>query len=466
MASRQEQAPELPPKKKARRTLPPTPVPSPEKHEESPEEDEVEEPRGQIIAMTASNPPMQILRDASGQTVFKPFPKGHPLSAPVSRDRLKEEEEPAPKRPTTLAIPNPSSTKIVCAWEKGMEIVHLLMEKYKIDKTERNEFHFMPDQYMVFRKICNTWLSDDWKYCPLTFSSQKTFGTMMGRFLHHYVLLYSGISETSKSKWEPTGCAVWEHHCTDDDNELRCLHGLAMINKEHIVEMDVGSEAGQRALKENPGKAKVVQNRWGRSVVQLRNEDARACFHDAACSSNTFSNKSCGVFYTEGHKAKQAFKQIEAFMAAAYPYMTHGQKHVLMPVRCECNYLGDCVPRVGRQLCKVTPFSLSNIEDTGDVTDAVALASIKNPSLLVFQCANPMYRNARAVNQINCDFKISAPDVLQALQLTRQLWHDNFPEIPLPKFVIPEFKWLPKYQYKNTTLPASHLDVQLNPFDF
>ncbi|AEF59056.1 DNA-binding protein [Simian adenovirus 20] len=462
MASRQEQTPELPPKKKARRAVaPPTPVQSPERHEESAEEDEVEEPRGQIIAMTASNPPMQIIRDAAGNTTFKRFPKGHPFAEPVQREQVEVVE-----RPTSLPIANPNTTKIVCAWEKGMEIMHLLMEKYKIDKTERNEFHFMADQFPVFRKICNTWLSEEWKYVPLTFSSQKTFGSMMGRFLHHYVQLYSGVTEISNPKWEPTGCVVWEHHCTDDDGELRCLHGLTMIAKEHIIEMDVSSEAGQRALKETPSKAKVMQNRWGRNVVQIRNEDARSCVHDAACAANNFSSKSCGLFYTEGSKARQAFCQIEAFVAASYPYMKRGHKHLLMPVRCECNYLGDCVPRGGRQLCKITPFALTNVEDTGEVTDPVALASIKNPSLLVFQCANPVYRNTRAVNQINCDFKISAPDVLQALQLVRHLWHDNFPEIPLPKFVVPEFKWLSRYQYKNITLPAAHNDMQENPFDF
>ncbi|APG53806.1 DBP [simian adenovirus 55] len=482
MASRQVREPtpvaNEPPKKKAKRTpLPPTPIPSPDRVSDSGEEDEVEPQAGggRIMAMTFSNPPMQIVYDEAGNKHFKRLS----ASQLTALNRVEEEESgeeastsavqenKKPERPKTLAIKNPLNAPITSAWEKGMQLMHTLMEKYSIDKTERAEFHFLSHQYTVYRKICNSWLQDEHKYCPLTFTTNKTFGTMMGRFLHAFVNQYAGIVS---EKWEPTGCVVWEHRCTESDGELRCLHGLSMITKEQLVEMDVTSETGQRALKDSPARAKIVQNRWGRNVVQLRNEDARCCMHDASCGNNVFSSKSCGMFFSEGAKAQQAFKQFEAFMAAAYPHMDKGHKHLLMPLRCECNYLGDAVPRAGRQVCKMTPFSLSHAEDmdTDEVTDPVLRASLRYPTLMVFQCANPVYRNTRASNQINCDFKISAPDVLLALQLTRQLWHDNFnyQETPVPKLVLPEFKWHARYQYKNITLPTAHVDAVLNPFEF
>ncbi|ALE30399.1 DBP [Simian adenovirus 16] len=446
-----------PPKKKSRKSLH-LAIPDPPSPEIIPDSDEEE---GVVVGVGFSYPPVKIIEQSDGTRVFKKMSKD-------AFPKPSEAEEP-PKEGTSGAVSNPISKPVVSAWEKGMAIMHLLMDKYKIDKDDRTGFDFMPQSFIVYRKICNTWLNEDWKYCPLTFTTQKTFGTMMGRFLNQYVLLHAGIESPAwKTKWEPTGCAVWNHRSSETEGKLMCLHGLPMIAKEHIVEMDVSSEAGQRALKETPQRAKVTQNRWGRNVVQLRHEDARCCMYDVNCATNVFSSKSCGMFYSEGAKAQQAFKQIEAFMLAAYPHMTRGQKHLLMPLRCECNYLGDGIPRAGRQLCKITPFAVPNAEDmnTGDITDPVALASLNYPSLLVFQCANPSYRNTRATNQINCDFKISAPDLLLALQLVRTLWHDNFVELGLPKLMLPEFKWEPRFQYKNLTLPTSHLDYQENPFEF
>lgn len=473
MASRQDRAQAAvagssyqPPSKKTKRSgtpVPTTPFPSPDPVSDSGEEDEVEpDTSGRITALTFSNPPMEIVWDKEGNKKYKRLSKDK-LDAIMPTPQ--EEPPRKPDRPTILAVKNPMSSPLTSAWEKGMQVMHLLMEKYSIDKTEKTEFHFLPHQFSVYRKICNSWLQDEHKFCNLTFTTQKSFGTMMGRLLNFFVNQYAGIRG---DKWEPTGCAVWQHHCTDEDGELRCLHGLPMIVKEHVIEMDVTSESGQRALKESPHRAKIVQNRWGRNVVQLRNEDARCCVHDAGCGNNVFSSKSCGMFFSEGSKAQQAFKQFEAFMQAAYPNMQKGTKHLIMPLRCECNYLGDAVPRAGRQVCKMTPFALSHAEDldNGEVTEPTLLASLRNPTLMVFQCANPVYRNARAANQPNCDFKISAPDLLQALQLTRQLWQDNMLDEPVPKMVFPEFKWHPRYQWKNITLPSAQVDPSPEPFEF
>lgn len=356
---------------------------------------------------------------------------------------------------------------LVSAWEKGMEVMAVLMERYRLDNDLRTSFKLMPEQHEQYKRICHQYVNEEHRGIPLTFSSMKTLTAMMGRFMQGLVHSYSEIAHNS---WECTGCALWAHGCTDYEGKVKCLHGTIMIQKDHIIEMDVASENGQRAMKENPDRAKITQNRWGRNVVQLANNDARCCVNDANCATNQFSSKSCGMFYTEGSKAQEAFKQYEAFMKAVYPGITPDQaRMMLIPIHCDCNHKPGCAPVMGRQTCKMTPFGMANAEDL-DVTtisDPTVLASVRHPALMVFQCCNPVYRNSRVQNAgPNCDFKISAPDLLGALQLTRKLWQDTFPEIPVPKLVIPEFKWQNRLQFRNVSLPAGHFDSRQNPFDF
>lgn len=444
----------LPPKKKARRSMATIPL-SPE----SEKEEETEPPNAVLGVMGFSMPPVRIMHHADGSQSFQKMEGRQVRILKTAAQNMEGKEQKG-----VVIVRNPTSEPLISAWEKGMEAMAMLMEKYHVDHDERASFRFLPDQGAVYKKICTTWLNEEKRGLQLTFSSQKTFQELMGRFLQGYMQAYAGVQQNT---WEPTGCCVWEHQCTEREGELRCLHGMEMVRKEHLIEMDVTSESGQRALKENPSKAKVVQNRWGRNVVQIKNDDARCCFNDVGCGNNSFSGKSCGLFYSEGTKAQMAFRQIEAFMLADYPHMRQGQKRFLMPVRCECLNKQDGLPRMGRQLCKITPFNLSNVEniDVNEVTDPGALASIKYPCLLVFQCANPVYRNARGNAGPNCDFKISAPDVMGALQLVRQLWGENF-EGPLPRLVIPEFKWHPRLQYRNIALPTNHGDSREEPFDF
>ncbi|AIT70984.1 single-stranded DNA-binding protein [Simian adenovirus DM-2014] len=444
-----EKIPAVPPKKKARKAvpLPPSPEVVPDSDEEA----------GEVVTVGFSYPPMKILRKADGTTAFEKFDENHPLMVQARRQ----------KEGDSSTVVNPLAVPLVSAWEKGMEFMMVLMEKYKVDKELRSTFKFLPDQAEVYRKICQAWMNEEYKHNTLTFTSHKSFISMMGRFLMAYIQLYAGVES---KLWEPTGCVAWEHQCTETEGELKCLHGLTMIVKEQLIEMDVTSENAQRALKETPAKAKVVQNRWGRSVVQVRNEDARCCMFDASCSPNTFSNKSCGLFYSEGGKAQTAFRQIEAFMQACYPHMVRGLKHLLMPIRCNC-FTRPEMFRGGRQTCKITPFALNvenvHVEDMVDYGyhDRVLRANVSNPSVLVFQCGNVLHRNSKASNQVNCDFKISAPDVIGALQLVRQLWQDHLPDTVLPKLVIPEFKWHAKYQYCNLTLPVAHVDFEMSAFE-
>ncbi|AIY35102.1 E2A [simian adenovirus 53] len=439
---RDQEAPPLPPKKKARKSTP-APPPSPEIVSDS-------ESEGTLVEVGFSYPPMRRVRRADGTVEFQ---------------KMSMSDFRAGEGPSTMLVKNPDSTPLVTAWEKGMEVMLMLMEKFHVDNESKGAFKFLPDQGATYRKICQTWLNEEHRGLPLTFTSQKTFTEMMGRFLMAYMENYAGVKHKS---WEATGCAVWEHRNTQQEGVLFCFHGVEMVCKEHVLEMDVTSENGQRALKEQPTRAKVVQNRWGRNVVQLKNEDARCCAEDVTCGNNVFSSKSCGLFYTEGMKAQTAFRQMEAFLRANYPQMQRGQHRILIPLRCDCLNKHDGVPHIGRQMCKLTPFALTNAEDLDvtAVTDATALASINYPSVLVFQCANPVFRNSRGSSGPNCDFKISAPDVMGALQLVRQFWKQNLEEVPLPRLAIPEFRWSPRFQYRNVSLPSGHDDPSPEPFDF
>ncbi|AAS10407.1 DNA binding protein [Simian adenovirus 23] len=439
--------PPLPPKKKPRKTKH---VPLQDISQDSEDERQAEE---ELAAVGFSFPPVRII-EKDGKRVFETLDENDPLTSAAATKM-------------TMAVKNPLSLPIVSAWEKGMEVMTLLMDRYRVESDLKSAFQLMPEQGEVYRRICHLYVNEEHRGIPLTFTSNKTLTAMMGRFLQGFVHSHSQIAHKN---WECTGCALWLHGCTEAEGKLRCLHGTVMIQKEHTIEMDVASENGQRALKENPNRAKITQNRWGRSVVQLANNDARCCVHDAGCATNQFSSKSCGVFFTEGGKAQQAFRQLEAFMKAMYPGMSSEQAQMmLIPLHCDCNHKPGCVPSMGRQTCKMTPFGMANAEDLDveGITDATVLASVKHPALMVFQCCNPVYRNSRAQNAgPNCDFKISAPDLLGALQLTRKLWSDSFPDLPVPKLLIPEFKWLPKYQFRNVSLPAGHAESRQNPFDF
>lgn len=337
-------------------------------------------------------------------------------------------------------------------WQKAMDIAVGLLVPLKVDIKELT---LLPDTGTMdcLKKAAQAWMNERKRFIQLTFSTQKSLLLMMARFTLDFILRAADISA---SDWSPTGCVAWEHKSSED--KLYCLHGLPMINKEQVLEMDINSENGQRALKETPERAKIVTNRWGRSVVQVRNTDAMSCFHDLKSNLNNFSAESCGYFYTDGPKALQAFRQIAAFVKAMYPNMPKAGDLLLMPLVCECNYGHQALPLLGRQTCKLTPFAMSALSgvDKNLVEDPKVLATLNNPAVLVFQCCNPVFRNTKANPQKNCDFKISSPDVVTALQLAKQMWFSLMGTKPL--ICIPEFKWAPQYRVQNTILPVGQDD--------
>lgn len=338
-------------------------------------------------------------------------------------------------------------------WQEVVETAKLFLAPLKVD-TQGLTMLFDQATYDCFKKACQAWLHQKGVALNLTYSTQKSFVAVMARFVLDFTLRRCQLQGQAERGINVTGASLWSHGC---DSEVKCLHGAPMIQKEQVIEMDVTSENGQRALKEQPQKAKVTTNRWGRNIVQLRNSDALACVHDANSAPGNFSAKSCGVFYNDGAKALQAFRQIMAFQLAAYPKMPEAGTRLLMPVKCDCNYLqGAGLPLLGRQICKMTPFALSTPQgvEESSVGDPTVLASLRHPALLVFQCCNPVYRGSKASNQKNCDFKISAPDFINALQLAKRFWSSYFPDAPA-QVVIPEFKWSRQFQFQTSLLPSS-----------
>lgn len=411
-------------------------------------EDEGESDEGAPAAPQLS--PKQRKRRAGGEY-------SKPRSAAVEcAEESDEASKPAgklskPKRPQTLSITNPLNKMMAneVKYQAAMDCAVMILTPLKVDIKNLT---LLPDQPTIecFTKAAQAWMSEKRTTPSLTYTTSKTFKTMVGRLLFSFVTKHAALN---CGNWEPSGLALWRHNCSPEKG-LHCFHGTPMISKEHMIEMDLASENAQRALKETPQRTKVVANKWGRQVVQLLNNDAACCPHDVACAPGSFSNKSCGMFYTEGLKALTAFSQICAYQRACYPNMGKSEELIVIPVKCDCNWANSPTPIQGRQICKISPFVLNGLAgvDKSQVEDKRVLASLDNPAVLVFQCCNPVYRGSKnASNAKNCDFKISAPDLITAIQLAKKIWTDLV-KTPAP-LSFAEFKWTPQLQVQNTVLP-------------
>lgn len=395
-------------------------------------------------------PPKQRRRRASGEY-------SKPRSTPVE---CAEEGDEAPKpagkpakvkRPPSLSISNPLNKMMAneIKFQEAMDCAVAILVPLKVDIKNLT---LLPDQSTLecFTKAAQSWMSEKRVSPSLTYTTGKTFKNMVGRLLFSFVTKQAGLN---CGNWEPSGLALWRHNCSPEKG-LHCFHGTPMISKEHMIEMDLASENAQRALKETPQRTKVTANKWGRQVVQLLNNDAACCPHDVACAPGSFSNKSCGMFYSEGLKALTAFSQISAYQRACYPNMSNSEELIVIPVKCDCNWTNSPTPIQGRQICKISPFVLNGLSgvDKNQVEDERVLASLDNPAVLVFQCCNPVYRGSKnASSTKNCDFKISAPDLITAVQLAKKIWNDLVKTQPPLSFA--EFKWSPQLQVQNTVLP-------------
>lgn len=331
-------------------------------------------------------------------------------------------------------------------WQQGVELAMAILMPMKVDTP--SEFTLLPTSATVehFRKAVAAFMKQEAVVIPYTFTQHKSFQTVVARLLLHFVVKEAGIGDPNSN---PSALTLWDHNSLQRPH---CFHGKLMLNKEQLIEMDVNSERGQAAIKDQPDKAKIVTNKWGRQIVQIKNEDAMCCFEDANMSGNNYSAKSCGMSFTEGSKAVTAVNQAAAFMLAYYPQMgERAQKFLPLPIKCECNYEGT-LPILGRQLPKVTPYALNVSQSMGDnVSDPKLLASLNFPAVLVFQCCNPVYSKSKATVGKNCDFKISTVDVVAAMKVAKDMWA-KLVRKPAP-MSLPEFKWESRYQFHNAILP-------------
>uniref|UniRef100_A0AAU6S559 DNA-binding protein n=1 Tax=Rhinolophus ferrumequinum adenovirus TaxID=3140013 RepID=A0AAU6S559_9ADEN len=391
-----------------------------------------------------SNPPVKIIHRPDGTVRYKHLKQPPPTTVSNSTPTAEQVKFEA------AIPPAPRLDAQEQMWQMAMDMAVEICVPLKVDVKDLT---LLPDASTIecFRKAAQAWLNEKKIFINLTFSTQKSLQTMMARFLLDFIMRNSGL----QANVNITGAAIWEHHCTDGTG-LKCLHGTTMLCKDHTIEMDVNSENGQRALKEQPTKTKITTNRWGRNVVQVKNEEARCCIQDAKAGSGLFTAQSCGMFYSEGPKAEEAFRQIMELQMACYPKMPNAGTRLLMPIKCDCNWGNEALPLLGRQVCKITPFAMSSATnvDKSLVHDKKMLATLNNPSVLVFQCCNPVYRSSKAAPQKNCDFKLSAPDMITSLQLAKQMWQDVTKKVAPVQ--IPEFKWQAMYQYQNTILPTTH----------
>lgn len=354
------------------------------------------------------------------------------------------------QRPPRLDLSAVSAAPSELQWQRAMENAVLLFAGLDVSQEGLT---LLPDRGTLdtFAKAAQLWAAEKRVAVHLTYTTTKCFYQVMGRVLFAYVLRSAGVP----SEWNPAGLAVWRHQSAD---AMHCLHGLRMLNKEQVIEMDVNSEAGQKALKEQAARSKIVTNRWNRQVVQLRNEDALCCPEDVTAMGSTCSHRSCGMAFTDGPKAQMAMRQIGAFQAACYSKMETAASHMVILSACDCNYGPVSVPLLGRQVPKMTVFAVNNTEniERERVQDGKLLATLENPAVFVFQCCNPVFRASKTTPQKSCDYKISAVDVVSAIQLAKQFWRGAMERDP--PAVLPEFKWRKELQYQTTLLPQGHED--------
>lgn len=355
------------------------------------------------------------------------------------------------KRPGRLDLSRVSAQPSEIQWQKAMENAVTLFAGLDVDNTHLT---MLPDEGTLecFARAAQLWVGEQKVPINFTYTAKASYFQTMGKILFAATLKRAGIDPNG---WNPSSVSIWRHQSEDI---IHCLHGVPMLNKEQIIEMDINSEAGQKALKEQASKTKIANNRWGKKVVQLRNEDALVCVEDAMASGSTCTAKSCGMSFTDGKKARAAFQQMSAFLNACYSNMTHARTHMMIMSHCNCNYGAVTVPLLGRQVPRMSVFSITNTDSImrEKVTDPKMLATLNNPAVFVFQCCNPVFRGAKTSLQKNCDLKVSSVDLVNAVQLVKQFWRKVFQE-PLPP-VFPEFKWNRTLQYQTALLPQSFDD--------
>ncbi|AGS11276.1 DNA-binding protein [Duck adenovirus 1] len=330
-------------------------------------------------------------------------------------------------------------------FQAALEVVYKLGEHLKV---ETKDVTFHPFDTGLEKLFAQTLKKA--KYTPI-YSAAKSMNVVGGRLLYGAICNYVGLAPN----FNPTGCSLWEHGWEEG---VRCYHSEKMILKENIIEMTPTSEAAISALKE--GRGLLSSNKYGKQVVRIVQENSMICPEDLRQTRfGTFSNSSCGLNFTDGEKAKLAYKNATAYIQAVFP-KTAMQHLLFIVTACECNYGGQLI--LGKQIPKMTPYTVSGVENISvKDLDPVKAVGVKYPAVFVFQCCN-FQGQKRAGNAKSCEFKISLPDLIHCLITARNLWFEVMGE-PMP-VQFPLFKWSPALQVKNTLLPSCDVCTEDNPF--
>lgn len=334
----------------------------------------------------------------------------------------------------------------------GLDLCHKLGAFCKVDTTDFNMSPFDQTLMRIFGAYAKR------ARPSALYSNFRTVNMVGGRILFAAICCKAQV----KTPFNASGCSLWNHQWAcdgedDDQAKVRCFHGDLMLRKENVMELLPSSEAGISALRD--GKGTLSTNRWGKQSVRVKQETAAVCCCDNAQKFGNFSKSSCGLNFTDSAKACMAMRNACGSTEVMFPGAANASHLLFMPLQCECNYGGKSC--MGRQVCKLTPFSVPGLENLAATeVDALHAPFVRNPAVFVFQCCN--FTTSKRSNQKSCDFKLSHLDLLGALATARKLWSLTFNESMPITFEV--FKWGPEKRVKNAALPEFGICLDAKPF--
>lgn len=359
---------------------------------------------------------------------------------------------------------NLESTHLNNSAQKAMAMLEKICNVLDIKWQGAN---IQPDN-AIWSKIGGIFMRKSHPDFRLTFSNYDSFNNQIGRFVA--AMIYSKCD--LDPKFVPGGVYVWHHGWFESDMP-RCLHGMEMSSKPRSMEMNPSSEAGKRALSEQ--NASIEKNRFGRQVVVLRYENNVVCFKDTNHTGfpHPHAHGSCGMVFSDFEKALSAMKHDAQWTRALYPNADakKTEECVLLCVSCGCNY-GNETPIAGRQVCRMTPYKLSGIEDITPemIKTRKDMKAHKNfPHTMVFTCCNPQAPNASVgrsgankKNDKTCGWKISAMDLRYAFVFAKEIFNTVFKSSQNAN--LSQFKWNESFAFKTDVItPAEPLQSD-DPF--
>lgn len=318
-------------------------------------------------------------------------------------------------------------------------------------KIELGNFQFLPEDNPCEKLISNYLKTKKLSTC---FSSMKTIQVVGARVLYGMVCNSAGMV----ANFNAYGLMLWRHGWQAN---AKCWHGEPLYERVNEIDLPGTSENGMNAMKD--GKGVVTVNKYGRSVVRITQDHAGCCFEDKNMKFGQNAPNSCGATYSDTGKAKLAMKHAAEYGACIFPNARKQMaEYLIVPSSCMCNYGGKSI--MGKQLCRITPYTLSGAEGINpEGVSPEQSVSCRFPAVFVFQCCNTGARRGTDTPK-QCEFKVSYPDLMSATMLVKMLWNECFNESV--KLNFPVFKWKNEYKVRTAMLPVCPViaDEDDNPF--